>query len=462
MGAEKVEKLFAALAALVTLSGCATRGPIAIKCDEFKTYTHEVPRSQLITEIQDGQGPISLLPTAASIVSMSTDPMQMAFNAMAAGQFAPEQNGEQAVLLLSGGGQWGAFGAGYLDYLHDQKRLPNFQTITGVSTGGLQSLFVAVNEDTVYAKLLEYYAPKMESDVVNRHGWQPLAAITGSLAGLKPLRAKIEKAICPDNGDSAEACPLIKKIADSNKNVYIGFVEAQSGKMEYFDAGEIAKQAPQYGYRRVQQCLTGAALASVAMPAFFQQVRVNGKTYYDGGVRQSVFEVMVADKINKAVHSRMSGSEVAQAAGPAQSARLPLYVIRNGPTTVKEDNETGDPKECNADCKADLITNALRAEAIVVNELEIGSIAALRLVRPDGPISLITADGYNRPFTLPNGTVETGCVKLKDVMFDPAFMLCLQGLGRSKAARDPSWRALSEIKTAMTIDESTPPGRAEQ
>ena len=36
-------------------------------------------------------------------------------------------------------------------------------------------------------------------------------------------------------------------------------------------------------------------MASAAVPAFYQQVRVDGKTYYDGGVRQSVFLASVAD-----------------------------------------------------------------------------------------------------------------------------------------------------------------------
>lgn len=468
-----MSKPIAAVTLLLAVAGCATRGPLRVECDVFDDYTHDVEQSTLISEIQDGAGPINVLPVAAIAVGGGNaasdgvsagasasgetgDPMQAALNAMAAGQFVQGTAAEPAVLLLSGGGQWGAFGAGFLAYLHAHQRLPAFQTITGVSTGGLQSLFVAVDDPAYYAMLLKHYAPESEDEIVDRHSRQAMAALTGSVAGLKPLRKKIEQAICTGAADDAASCPMIGKLAGSNRNVYIGFVEAQSGKMQYFDVVRVAKQAPVLGYRKVQQCLTGAALASAAMPGFFQQVRVQDKTYYDGGVRQSVFEVSVADKITKAVTAQKRLVLMRNGAAPAQTARLPLYVIRNGPTTVKEDNVSGKPENCNADCKADLITNVLRAEAIVVNELEIGSIAALRLVRPDGPISLITADGYNSPFKLPNETMSQPCVKPKAIMFDPDFMVCLQKLGRSKAYRDPAWRPLSEIKLATPINAPTP------
>jgi hypothetical protein len=87
---------------------------------------------------------------------------------------------------------------------------------------------------------------------------------------------------------------------------------------------------------------------------------------------------------------------------------------------------------------ADALTNALRAEAIVVNQLEVQSIADLRLADPTGPIGLVTADGFDRP--------PGSCVKEpKDAMFSPSFMACLTRFGAARADRVPPWRALSPI-----------------
>jgi predicted patatin/cPLA2 family phospholipase len=62
--------------------------------------------------------------------------------------------------MLSGGGQWGAFGAGYLDQARRNGTLPEFSYVSGVSTGALQSLFVSIGTPDAYAMLLDAYAPK--------------------------------------------------------------------------------------------------------------------------------------------------------------------------------------------------------------------------------------------------------------------------------------------------------------
>ena len=43
------------------------------------------------------------------------------------------------MLLLSGGSQNGAFGAGFIDGWHSTGTMPQFEVVTGISTGALQS-----------------------------------------------------------------------------------------------------------------------------------------------------------------------------------------------------------------------------------------------------------------------------------------------------------------------------------
>ncbi|MDR7915435.1 patatin-like phospholipase family protein, partial [Escherichia coli] len=111
---------------------------------------------------------------------------------------------ERPILLLSGGGQWGAFGVGLMNQLAENRQFPDFAVVTGVSTGALQSLFVGAGLDrqdgegaAIRQALAAAYSPARESDIVDREGLQAMAAINGALANLKPLRRRFEQRICP-------------------------------------------------------------------------------------------------------------------------------------------------------------------------------------------------------------------------------------------------------------------------
>lgn len=445
------------------LSGCATRGSLAMKCDGFKDFITELKPSQLVQDIQsDVAVSIDLMRNPATMdmaprFDSGPDPLAASLRALTDGNTqAAAMTGRgdgpppRAALLLSGGGQWGAFGAGFLSKVQTDPRTHiDFGVITGVSTGGLQSLFLAIDDEDAYRRLRIAYAPENEKQVVKRNP-KALAVVTGSLAGLAPLRKRIEAALCT-GGDAAKGCPMIDKLAASGRNVFIGFVEAKSGTFYYADAKAIAESAQGGGPQRrnAQQCLTGVALASAAMPVFFQQVKIGDHAYYDGGVRQSVFEENISGALDAAVQSaradarRRSGNPAA-----SQAIAMPaLYVVRNGPTQLLGDK--GKPEDdVGPDSKADALTAAFRAEAIVVNQLEVGSIAALRLSHPTGAINLVTADGYHRWLTPPDAGAFKGCDKPKDVMFDPTFMGCLQRLGEWKAARrapQSPWISLSPL-----------------
>lgn len=415
------------------LGGCATRGSINVSCSGFGT--------ELVGRMQPSELELAIHSRAAQgLVDPSDDLLKQRLErALVASGGAPGAFGnappDPAILLLSGGGQWGAFGAGYLNRLHETGRLPDFVVITGVSTGALQSLFVAIGDDDAYARLIANYSPESEKAVVDRNA-KPLTVLTGSMAGLKPLRSRIEAALC---ADLSKPCMLDRLAALSGrKMVLIGFVNATTGRFEFVDAVKVAALPDR---ERARNCLTGAGLASAAMPVFFQQVQVDGRTYYDGGVRQSVFEARVASDADRAVRSQASALAGRPARDGAPAGALPLYILRNGPTTlsvlpIDADGRSG------ADRNADALTAAERAEAIVVNEIEVGSISELRLAYPTGTILMMSADGFDR---------EGGCVKPKDVMFDKNFMACLRAYGRTVAdgAPDP-WINLPPLRDDPT------------
>ncbi len=342
---------------------------------------------------------------------------------------------------------YNAVGAGYpvprnLNYFWNFGVLAGFclvlQIVTGVSTGGVQALFVAINDRAAYERLVSAYTIEDESEVVDRHRLRALAVLTGSMAGLAPLRNRIEEALC-DGLDKNAPCPMIARLAGVPRNVYIGFVEARTGKFVYADVRAFAEAGSRPGAGddemiNAQQCLTAVAMASAAMPAFYQQVRIEGSTYFDGGVRKSVFEAGVATALLRAMEERRSVE------GQPTKER-DLFVIRNGPTMMVD--ARGQPKsDPAADKRLNAIDAALRAEAIVVNELEIGAIAAIRLSHPSARLYLATADGYST-WKFPSGQI--GCPKSATAMFDPDFMKCLRQLGRIKADRERAWIELGTV-----------------
>lgn len=448
---------------LFLLGACATRGPLTVNCPGFSSYVERLEPSPLIQDIQ-ADAPDLQLATAATptsrVQASQASPLDAALQRLvrarsqAAGPSLASSATARDILLLSGGGQWGAFGAGFLEALHRERpdALPRPRLITGVSTGALQALFLALPGEGKYADLVTRYQPARESDIVDRGPlWS--VAITGSIAGLKPLKRRLEEALCT-RGDPAQGCPMIEQLAsEQGPDVLLGFIEAASGDFLFANARRLARLIQGGGAqaaRHAQQCLAGAALASAAMPVFFQQVRVDKKTYYDGGVRQSLFEAEVGRATERAVNAVVAEQLQAVSASDPQvrgldernraalTGRLTevatptIFVLRNGPTMVVPDGEP--------DQSASPLVNALRAEAIVVNEVEVGSIAELRLAHPTGPIRLITADGWKR---------VGGCDKPKGVMFSRTFMDCLIALGRRRAAETRPWRCLHELPYAQ-------------
>lgn len=431
---------FLLLAAGLSLAGCKTT-PINVDCAPFRTtYTGPVPRSPTMVEIQSGAIPpgLALVDSRAKLQDSLEDTLAEAF--------MKEADNGPVLLALSGGGQWGAFGAAYLHQLevNGTTGLPQFSLVTGVSTGALQALFVGAAQSpgadrvAVLKELTEQYDPKSEDEIVHRSS-KYFVPFKGSVAKLGPLRRRIEKALCSTNAENpveVSDCPLIQQLGqDGAPTVLLGFVEADSGEMQYVNVTAIArdavrpeKESARIGIKAAQQCITGGALASVAMPFFYQQIQVTSVpptrpsdkpepvTYYDGGVRQSMF----------LTESTLALSELGRKNGLLKSggaSGTPIYLVRNGPTIALPDEK--------ANRKRDAFSTAERGYSLIVNQSEVMAIETIRLRDPKAEIRLVTADGYDKDFSGRPGEI---CKKDDpEAMFEPKFMQCLQAYARYRA-----------------------------
>lgn len=402
-----------ALALPLFAAACASSGPLEVRCDGFSSYAERV-----------GTGAGAANPFFAPM-------MEMAERYDRSGEAAPPP---YPVLLLSGGGQWGAFGAGFLKGLAERGQLPDFEIVTGVSTGAMQAPFAALahepgdpqgRADQDLLDLAALYQPASEDKFVRRYGDAGFV-VQGADASLSPLGDEIRKALCADD-DFADAGCRLKRLAKDGAPAFVGFVEARSGTLFAANLKEIA----QAGDRAAGECVTAAMLASAAVPVEFQQFRTGGRAWYDGGVRRAVFEASVSEmmaKARKAVvdemacQARRGEDSNAQCDGvkdaywnraDAMAPRPVFYVIRNGKSTIVEDKEI--------DGEAGALPNAKRAVKIILNQNELDSLSAVRLNNPGAKIFYQTAD-------------DSTLAPKAGSIFDPAFMKALVAFGEAKAA----------------------------
>lgn len=484
-------RLLGLIVVLATTPGCATRGVLDLTCLDLAPVILEPgPVSASITQdqgrdfpspargalgaVHSAETPVGSEPDfvlrarqllaarsrTASEARLPCEELDPIFGALLAQYFlcdapgnapfaaARKSGAPPGVLLLSGGGQWGAFGASFLKSLAERGEAPDVGVITGISTGAMQALLLGDSSADRFRRLEEEYTIEDERKIVDR-GPRVLAVLTGSVAGLKPLVAKIEQALCSEDVvtavmDGREADCLLTRLARPDApRVSVAYVDAKTGALMAVNINRLARTSEkeattpttrQQRIRDARRCITTAAIASAAMPVFYQQVRVTyndpdkghvtTRTVLDGGVRQSVFL--------PAISSRVFWAEAL--ARELQGRVLPqrLYVLRNGPTIANEDKH--------ADGRRNVLATALRSYEIVVNQLEIGSIVALRAERPTGPINLATADG--RPTDDCIVDRENSRAR-RERMFDPDFMTCLRDVGVRKARSDRPWLSLA-------------------
>lgn len=344
------------------------------------------------------------------------------------------------VLMLSGGGGWGAFGAGYLNALGKR----DWAVVTGVSTGALQGLYIAAGD---YDRLQAAYDINKESDLARPNGLFGVL-LRGSEYDIGPLREKVLDYLAPATGES----PLLRIARPGSPALSVAMVEARSGDLRVVHVSRMVRAA--FGsnprptpveVRRVAACVAGVVIGSSSIPARLTPVRIDGHTYVDGGVRSSVFDV--------AIGRRMTQYAARAAAAPApaprpDAARPHLYVIRNGPTIVFRDADDKDhPGVAQVDARPDILRVGLRGYSTIVNQNEVTSIAALRLTYPRGGISVISADGFNAPNN------PGPCGPRPAALFSAPFMHCLIGWGRYKATNGPHFIDLRELEAEDPLAE---------
>lgn len=178
------------------------------------------------------------------------------------------------MLSLSGGGQNGAFGAGFLIGWRESGRRPQFDVVGGVSTGALLATHAFLGTPADDAVLEEMYTKITAADIYTDRGLLSLLS-ADSLKDTAPLRAMIAKYITADT---------LKRVAaeyEQNRVLVVGTTNIDYGQTWVWNMTMIAKAGLLDLYRDV-------LLASASFPIVFPPVEIDGHLFVDGAARSNV------------------------------------------------------------------------------------------------------------------------------------------------------------------------------
>jgi len=200
-------------------------------------------------------------------------------------RYAGVMNRPHSYLVISGGGADGAYGAGLLSGWTDRGTRPEFQIVTGISTGALIAPFAFLGPD--YDPLLrEVYTSYSTSDLVApRSLWQIIRS--DSALDTAPLRALIAQYF---NDEVIEA---IAAEGRRGRSLLVGTTNLDAARPVIWDITRIADSGATGARDLIHDVILASASIPGAFPPVLIEVEANGQLYdemhVDGGVMGQLF-----------------------------------------------------------------------------------------------------------------------------------------------------------------------------
>ena len=228
----------------------------------------------------------------------------------------PQNDRVHTVLALSAGGADGAYGAGVLNGWSKSGSRPEFDVVTGVSTGALMAVGAFLGPD--YDDDLEKFYTTSKNEDVYRAG----SGFFGeSLYDNGPLKEQIAKFV------DAELLAKVAAEHAKGRRLYVATTNLDAGDLVIWDMGDIADGGRTDDVLHFQKVLR----ASASVPAFFPPVYIKPQrgiqlrqAHVDGAVKEPIL-----------VKSFMF---------PDTRGKKELYMIVNGNTTRLNASQPVQPK----------------------------------------------------------------------------------------------------------------------
>lgn len=188
-------------------------------------------------------------------------------------------------LALSGGGPYGAYGAGFLAGWTAAGTRPKFDVVTGVSTGALSAPFAFLGPK--YDPALKHVFTQTQTKDVAL--LRPIKGLLGgsAVSSNAPLAAIIAHWVTPSF--LAEVAAEHRK----GRRLLVGTTNLDAGRPVIWDMGEIASSGRPGSVELFRNVLLASAAIPAAFPPSFIKVTADGYSFeemhVDGGTTREVF-----------------------------------------------------------------------------------------------------------------------------------------------------------------------------
>jgi hypothetical protein len=309
-----------------------------------------------------------------------------------------------AALLVSGGGDSGSFGAGFIKGWTEAGTRPKFKLVTGVSAGALiapfaflgseydgqlKTAFTTIDRHDVYAKRNVFKVLGSESVVRT----EPLAELIGRFVDRDFMRA-------------------VAREHDRGRRLYVATTNLDAQRLVIWNMGLIARHGNPRAMELFQSILLASSSIPVAFPPVYFEVVAEGDRYdemhVDGGIISQFFFFGATLDLLSAAEELGEGSPV---------RRSTVYIIRN--------DEVGPAPE---QIPRKMTRIASRSVDTLIKATAIGDLFRVYSIARLGPID-VKYVGIPEDFK-----------KDSPELFDTADMRRLFEIGRKMALEKDPWR----------------------
>ncbi len=206
------------------------------------------------------------------------------------------------ILVLSGGGQNGAFGAGFLRGWRQRGDRPELDIVTGVSTAALLATHALLGTPADDAVLEKIFTHVGDRSIYRTRPWIGLLFGNNSIYDTSPLQELLDRYITDE---------VLRRVAaayDDDRRLWVGTTNLDYEQTWVWNLTLIAKEGKLDLYKKVLR-------ASASPPVAFPPVEIDGHLFADGGVRQNIVVVGLTGR---------------QRPAPPRFGAGTVYVIQNG------------------------------------------------------------------------------------------------------------------------------------
>ena len=312
-------------------------------------------------------------------------------------------------LVISGGGSDGAFGAGLLVGWTERGDRPEFQIVTGISTGALIAPFAFLGPDYDDA-LREVYTTLSSRDLVEtRNVFQ---IVRGDAAmGSTPLRGLIASYF------DADFIAAVAAEGRRGRSLLIGTTNLDAARPVIWDITRMAASDAPGAHDLIRDVILASASIPGAFPPVLIEVEAEGRRYdemhVDGGVTAQLF-LPTAGIDWTVIRERLH-----------VQGRPNLYLIRN--SQLVQPWDTVEPR---------LLPIVRRTISTLLKSQGVGDLAKVYIAAEEHGLD------YHLAFVPKEFSAES------TETFDPAYMRTLFDLGRTMARDGYPWTVVGKDTTA--------------